>query len=262
MTATGEVWIAKAAAWPQRPGLLRRSAAFFIDYLLVFLFLVAAVAALFRLTNGAIQGDFTLKFGACYEVDVNWNAGPSPPPEYDKWKLCNTSLLGLVTASRLVGTSSSTEAEFTLPLGADGVIRDGVLDLGFLELIAFFVYVLAMDWRTGASIGKRVMAIAVYDESDRHRVGLPARKALRRSIVKFLGAVPLILVQTWYGIGAWFGTPDSAQEYSSVEYLVAFGSLALAPAWVSWIAMSIALDNDPIHDRYAETTVRVDSVET
>lgn len=254
--------IADAMAWPRRAGLWRRSAAFLIDYLLVFLLLVAVVAALFRLTNGAIQGDFTLRFGACYEATVKWDEGPSPVPEYDTWKQCNTSLFGLVTASKLIGTSSSTGAEITLPIGPDGKNTDSVLNLGFIESIALFVYFFIMDWKTGEPIGKRVMAITVYDADDKHRDGLPSRKAVRRSWMKFLGAVPLTLLQGWYAFQEWGNTSRAIPEASNLETAIAFAALAFAPIWTIWIAISIALGDDPIHDRFAETTVRAHQAET
>lgn len=262
MTAGDGAWTTEAISWPSRAGFLRRAAAFLIDYLLVFLLLVAVVAGLFRLTNGAIQGDFTLKFGICYDGEVTWNGGSSPLPEYGAWKLCNTSLLGLTTASQMVGTNSSTGAKLSLSLGADGTIRRGALNLGFLEGIALFLYFFVTEWKTGKPIGKRIMAIAVRDEDNIHRDGLPILKVVRRCWMKFLGVLPLTVLQGWYAFQEWGGTPDPLQQISNLEIIVTYIALALAPIWMIWIAISIAIGNDPIHDRFAGTSVRQHQAET
>lgn len=259
----------KIRTWPRHAGFWRRLAALMIDYLVVFIPLFILVAALFSATNGGVTGSFSLRWNTCYEATLNGSNDPSAS-NYD-WQLCRTSIFGLTVAQWVQGSpkaatqsndSSSNSSPFVAySLDSEGNVRSSSLDVGFVEWIALFVYLLLMEMKSGEPIGKRIMAITVRDDSDFDRVGLLARKAVRRQGMKFLGFLPMILLGAWYAFQSWGDPPEVMQEASSAEVIAAvtFGFVAMAVAliWLIWIAASILLGGNPIHDRFAETSVRV-----
>ncbi|MER8742852.1 RDD family protein [Mesorhizobium sp. M1004] len=262
MTDYKEASFADAMAWPRRPGLWRRLLAALIDYLVVLIALYLLVGALFLLTDGGVKGSFWLNWKLCQEGTVH---GDPTLARYD-WQVCRTSVLGLPVAKWAVGTAAGSKpgetSSMSIDLDMQGNFRPAALNLGFLELIALASYLLIMELKSGRPIGKRFADLIVHDEDDRHRVGLPARKAVRRQFMKFLGALPIVLTGAWYAFQTW-GTPaGGVQDYSSLEIVVASAALVSVLIWPVWIAISIALGDDPIHDRFAKTTVRIQETQT
>ncbi|MES0091785.1 RDD family protein [Mesorhizobium sp. M0030] len=262
MTDYKEASFADAVAWPRRPGIWRRFLAALIDYFVILIALYLLVGALFLLTNGGVKGSFWLNWKLCQEGTVH---GAPTLARYD-WQVCRTSVLGLPVAIWSVGTAPGSKpgetSSISIGLDSQGNFRPAALDLGFLELIALASYLLIMELKSGQSIGKRLTELIVHDEDDRHRVGLPARKAVRRQLIKFLGALPIVLTGSWYAFQAWGTAPGGVQDYSSLEIVVASAALVLVLIWPVWIAISIALGDDPIHDRFANTTVRIQEAQT
>ncbi|CAI2932716.1 RDD family protein [Aminobacter niigataensis] len=241
---------------PSRAGFWRRSLALCIDYLVMFVPLYLVVAALFSQTNGAVQGNFFLKLGACYETSVDWAS--TPPAGIDAWQVCRTSILGVTTAIQLVGKNTENGTGITFPVDASGQLRDNVFDAGILEPLILFVFLFSMEWRTGWTFGKRCVTIVVKDVDDERRVSLPVNKAFRRQFVKAAGLLPMIVLQIAYVIAEWMGSVPTEGELQTQVWLVAsVASIAIAIAWFVWIAVSIMFGRDPIHDRFAATTVRM-----
>jgi hypothetical protein len=242
----------------RRAGFWRRLLASIIDYLVVFVPLYLVVAALFSVSNGAVQGSFLLRFNACYETSVNWNS--EPPAGIDVWNWCGTSVLGLTTVSTLVGTSTTNKTEIALPLDADRQVREDVFDVGAFDALILFIYLFFMEWRSGRPIGKRIMAVVVHDVDGWERHGLPIKKAFRRQLAKAAGLLPMAVVQTIYSIALWMNAIPADKEQQSIAWtVIALASIAIAVAWFIWIAISIIVGRDPIHDRYAGTSARIDT---
>jgi len=262
MTDYEQARFAEAMAWPRRPGTLRRLLAALIDYLVVLITLYLLVGALFLLTNGGVKGSFWLNWKLCQEGTIH---GAPTLARYD-WQVCRTSVLGLPVAIWSVGTAPGSKpgetSSISIDLDSQGNFRPAALDLGFLELIALASYLLIMEFKSGRPIGKRLTELIVHDEADKHRIGLPVRKAVRRQFMKFLGALPIVLTGAWYSFQTWGTAPGGVQDYSSLEIVVASAALVLVLIWPIWIAISMALGDDPIHDRFAMTTVRVEETQT
>jgi hypothetical protein len=124
-------------------------------------------------------------------------------------------------------------------------------------MLVLATYLFAMELKSGETIGKRVKSIKVHDQDDKSRVGLPIRKAARRQVMKFLGPLSMTLTGGWFAFRAWGTGPGVVQDFSWLEIAAACAAFVLALIWPIWIAISIALENEPIHDRFASTTVRV-----
>lgn len=254
----------RAWAWPRPAGFWRRLGAFLIDYLIVLVPVFILVAALFSATNGGVTGSFSLRWNKCYAATLNAPNNPANS-NYD-WQWCKTSLFGLTVAQWVQGSpkavtqsndqSSSSPPTIEYFLDPQGSIRSAPLDIGLTEWIALFVYLVLMEMKSGKSIGKRIMAIAVHDDSDFDRVGLPARKAARRQIMKFLGLLPVPLLDAWYALQSWGDPPEAIQEASNGALIIAVAAMLAGLIWPIWIAASIVLGENPIHDRFAETSVR------
>lgn len=256
MTDEG-IELADATAWPHVGGFWRRLFAALIDYLVVLIPLFTLAAVLFQLTDGGVKGHFWLNWRLCQEATVHGN----PSLEHYKWQVCRTSLLGFPVAEWAVGTITDTQSvaapAVSIDLDQKGNFRSTALDLGFVELLVLATYLLVMETTSGRSVGKRALTLVVRDEYDWHRRGLSMQKAVRRQGVKFLGTVPFVLTGAWFAFQSWGSDPVVTSTYSRLEFVGAFAALAVALIWPAWIGLSIALGNEPIHDRIAGTTVRI-----
>lgn len=113
-----------------------------------------------------------------------------------------------------------------------------------------------MEMASGQSVGKRALVLVIYDENDWQRRGLPLRKAFRRQVIKFLGTFPVVLTGAWFAFQTWGSFPRPAPSNAWLEFVPALVAIGLSLVWPVWIGITIALGNEPIHDRVAGTTVR------
>ncbi len=267
MTNPGDRLLPDNPNWPDRAGFWRRLAAFVIDYLVIFVPLFVVVAVLHSLTGGEITGQsLSLRWQFCSPVTIS--DGSPQMADYD-WQVCRTSVFGLTVATWAEGLKTGTEPaksqSIQVMLDPDGDFRSMPLEIGFLDLVVLFFYLYLFERTSGRSIGKRVMAIAVYDEDDLNRVGLPSRKSIRRQLAKFAGFLPLVAVEAVSAFLAWgsLAGAEASETFSDTTAMLALVGLlvvlAIAGTWQIWIVVSIILHNDPIHDRFAGTTVRADS---
>lgn len=256
MTDLEHAQFASAMSWPRRGGFWRRFIASFIDYLVVLIPIFALVATLFSLTDGGVKGSFWLNWRICQEGTLHGN----PSLTRYNWQVCRTSVFGLTVAEWAVGTTSDAQTEGSSAISIDldplGNFRSAAMDAGFLEMLVLTTYLFLMELKSGQSLGKRVMTIMVHDQDDKSRVGLPVQKAMRRQAMKLLGPLSMALTGGWFAFRAWGNAPGVAQDFSWLEITGAYAAFVLALIWPIWIAISIALGNEPIHDRFAGTTVR------
>ncbi|TGW06430.1 hypothetical protein EN788_42180, partial [Mesorhizobium sp. M2D.F.Ca.ET.145.01.1.1] len=154
-------------------------------------------------------------------------------------------------------TESGANSTLSIDLDLQNNFRSAALDVGFLELLVLMAYLFGMELSWGQTFGKGVMSIRVYDQNDKGRVGLPVRMAARRQVMKLLGPLSLTLTGAWFAFRAWGAAPGAAPDFSWLEITAAFAASIFSLAWSAWIGISIALGNEPIHDRFAVTTVRI-----
>jgi len=244
MTDKG-IELAAGPAWPRRGGLWRRLLALVIDYFVVLIPLYILVVGVVLVAGGGVKGHFS-------EVCRSGKGHGGLLPE--RWQVCESYNLDIPVADWAVGKANM--AQFAKPetvsiKGSNDTFRLTALDQGFLQLPALAIYLLVMEMALGRSVGKRALVLVVYDENDWQRRGLPLQKAFRRQLIKFLGAIPLVLTGAWSAFQTWGSVPGPAPSYFWLEIVT-----ALALIWPLWIGISIALGYEPIHDRMAGTTVR------
>jgi hypothetical protein len=249
-----------AVVWPRRAGFWRRLWAFLIDYLVIFVALYSLVGALFLMTDGGVKGSFWLNWKTCQAANLNGMADPSLA-RYE-WQVCSTSFFGLPVARWAAGTSTDAQSKvvsrLSLDLDSNGRFRPAALDLGFLQVLVLAAYLLVMEAAFGRSLGKGVLAIVVHDELNFHREGLSLRKATHRQMLKFAGYGPAVLAGAYFLFRTWKTDPVTGLDYSRLETAIAFIAAVIAFIWSCWIALNIATSGEPIHDRLAETSVRVE----
>lgn len=251
----------------RRAGFWRRLIAFLIDYLIIFVPLFVLVAAVFSLTNGGITSTFFLTWKICHGATLN-EGSDLPAADYD-WKLCRTSAFGLTVAQWAQGSpkivaqsdnsSSNSSTVVVYAVDSQGNFRSPPLDVSFVQWIALFIYLLLMEKKSGSSLGKRIMSIAVHDNYDIDRTGLPSLKAFERQGAKFFGLLPAIFLQAWYAFEYWGVWPENMASVSVGTIIVGFASASIAGIWFIWISVSIVRTGNPVHDQFAATSVRLHS---
>ncbi|MEZ2333550.1 RDD family protein [Mesorhizobium sp. RCC_202] len=242
---TGDrIEVATAMAWPRRGGIWRRFLALAVDYLILIIPLYFLVAGLLLAAGG---GDHFVEICRSGKVD----GGLLP----ERWQVCKSYNSDFPVADRAVEKAKMAQLAKSetvlIKSGSEETFQLTALDQGFLQLSVLAIYLLVMETVFGRSVGKRALVLVVYDRDNWQRRGLPLQKAFRRQLIKFLGAIPLVLTGAWSAFETWGSVPTPAPSYSWLEVVT-----TLALIWPLWIGISIALGLEPIHDRIAGTTVR------
>lgn len=242
----------------RRAGFWRRFAAFIIDFLIVLVPLQIAVAILFAMTNGSIQGSFGIVSRVCQPL-AQAPAGLVPPPPADANTAteCESSFFGLPTSRDLtIGTvqqegNTTTGLYYTYSLDGDGKPNNAV-QTDWIAILALLAYLIAMEHRTGATIGKRALGLRAVPTHAPSQIGLSLKQAAIRNFAQFIGMVPALLVLFIFLFVAM--DPLTAMESSSFWTLFTI-AIIIQLAWVIWIIVSVSNKRDPIYDRIAGTSV-------
>jgi uncharacterized RDD family membrane protein YckC len=246
-----------------RAGFWRRFAALLIDMAVVLIPLQIVLVIVFAQTNGAVQGSFGITSTACAPVDtLPEGIDPIPPADFNTFVECRTSLFGfdtqrVLTVSKVTQTENTSSSLFySYDLGADGRPRSDVWDAGWVSMLLLLVYLVVMEFRTGATLGKRVLSIKVRDVANPLGVGVPFGKAAGRNLAMMIGAIPLVMLQiiTWLRVAGGGADPLETLLSSFNIAMTIIGGLVIL-AWLIWIVISVARKRDPIYDWLAGTTV-------
>lgn len=166
-------------------------------------------------------------------------------------------LFGFETSRTLsVGTvveqGNTTTGHFlTYALDADGK-PTSPFDMTWVAMLALLIYLIAMEWRRGATIGKRALGMTTIDTAAPSHIGIPLRKAITRQLAMWIGAIPALLVM----IKVLFLSDDPLTSMSGDAFWLAFAvALGIEIAWFIWIIVSVSKKRDPIYDRIAGTSV-------
>jgi uncharacterized RDD family membrane protein YckC len=223
---------------------------------------------------------------------------PPPPAAANLARECNVYFLGAQTARILqVGRGikdSAKTAWQTYMLDRDGHPIHGV-SADWIAMLALIAYLVAMETRTGATLGSRAMGIRVIDATAPAEPGIPWRKVALRYLAMLIGLLPLLAVLVIY-LGL-YGSPDELRmllvKLSAGESFISevgfqafqwhpFWAAALrwpglvlgdgAPSldqiewlfdfpdlvlkgWIILLGVQIAMKRDPLYDRMAGTAV-------
>ncbi|PLP60030.1 hypothetical protein CYK37_07595 [Mesorhizobium loti] len=240
-----------------RAGFWRRLAALVIDTIVIFLPLQILVAILFAQTNGNVQGGFFV-VTECQSVgSLPEGLQPPPPADANFANLCTSRFFGFPTAHVLsVGTTTqkgntTTSRSINYPLDADGKPTNA-LDMSWVALLVLTLYLIAMEWRSGATVGKRLLKMKVINAGDTADVGIPLSKAVKRNLAIWVGAIPALLIFVKL---IFFSADPLAAMSSSGFLLAAVVAFLIQAAWMIWIVVSVSKKSDPIYDRIARTSL-------
>jgi uncharacterized RDD family membrane protein YckC len=257
-----------------RAGFWRRYVAFLIDVFIVQLLAAILVGipvgVLFAASNGAIQfgptertlggvsifeAGWELKFAGinlihCANVDLAQlpeGLDPAPPAQATFAVDCRNFAFGFLETARGLtvgriskeGTTTSTSAR-SYALGADGKPRKAV-SLDWLPPLLFFIYLVALQCRFGATLGMRPLHTRVVDLEAPGRGGIPLRKAVIRNLL------------LWAGVVAFYENWEEMFSDSFLPWL--FAADLLIAAYVLWVLVDVVRKRDPIYDRIAGTAV-------
>lgn len=244
-----------------RVGFWRRLLALLIDMAVVLVPLQVLVAVLFAQTNGAVQGTYGIAYNACIEVTISpeglQQLQPAPPADANAATVCSTYFFGFETARTLTVSKTTQSGNLTTSvyqvysLGADGFPRDDVFQTDWLALLLFLAYLATLECRTGATVGKGIVNIRVFDAAAPDSVGIPPRKAILRQLAMLLGSVPMLLIV----IAAAFSMSEEGLASPNVFVAALFIAGVIGFAWVAWIVISVSKKRDPIYDRLVGTAV-------
>lgn len=243
---------------PVRAGFWRRVGALLIDSIIILLPLQILVAILFAQTNGAVQSNFGITTRICATIDhLPEGLQPPPPASINSITECRGSLFGFETSRTLsVGTvveqgNTTTGRFLTYALDADGN-PTSPFDMTWVAMLALLVYVISMEWRRGATVGKRLLGMRTVDTAAPSQIGIPLRKAITRQLAMWIGTIPAFLVM----IKVLFLSDDPLNAMSGSGFWLAFAvALLIEIAWFIWIIVSVSKKRDPIYDRIAGTSV-------
>ncbi|MGC4026153.1 MAG: RDD family protein [Mesorhizobium sp.] len=234
-----------------RAGFWRRFSALILDFLLVAVPVQIVVAIAFSLTGGAVQTQFGVHFTACNVVEA-LPAGVELPNDYDEFKTCTVSLLGMPNAKFFSAQKNTKDGEtytVTFPLKADGTPRD-VTDVSWMATLALFLYLVLMEAHRGTTFGKRQLGIRVYDIDDLGRMRIGFVKAAKRKLIMVSPVIFLLCLSTVLA-------PESLAELErSLFNPIPWIFFAMTMLFYIWIIVSVVRMVDPIYDRLAGTTVR------
>ena len=265
-------------------GFWRRAIAYSVDGLIVWLFAAIVVGIpvglLYAATNGAIQFGPTsrsapgteaaaglevnlggLSLIQCANVDLAElpeGLDPPPPPQPTFALDCRNFVFGFLETARglTVGRvtkkgSTTTRLYRSYVLGADGKLRRAV-SLNWLLPLLFFIYLVALQSRFGATLGMRLMHIRVVNVEAPGRVGVPLGRAVVRNLLLWAGSAPVWAVFLGFAV-AYHG--DLEAMFSGIFFTCLFAAALLAMAYYVWILVDLVRKRDPIYDRIARTAV-------
>lgn len=249
---------------PARAGFWRRVGALLIDSIVAAILLVpiqVLIAVLFLQTNGAVQGNLGLAFLSCEPVNqLPQTLEPSSPADFTLSVDCTASFFGLnawraltvVKSGQGDGTTSMSSWHYSL--GPDGRQVDA-FDVSWVGALVFLAYLVLMETRRGATIGKQALNIRTVDVQSTSTVGIPLRKAVTRQLAMMIGVIPAFIAAFWWENSLFVDGAD-VSEMLSAGYIVTTAITSLIQiAWLIWIIVSVSKKRDPIYDRIAGTSV-------
>jgi uncharacterized RDD family membrane protein YckC len=229
-----------------------------IDGIIISLPFQVAVAILFAVTSGRIQQVSGFTYTNCsVRQTVPDGLAPPPPAGSNFARECNVYFFGAQTARTLQVGRVTKEGAITKTvsrgymLDRQGRPIDGV-SADWIVMMAFIAYLLAMETRTGATLGDRAMRIRVIDAAVPAAPSVPVRKIVTRYLAVSVGFLPMLAVAL-----AYFGPygPDFEEIAASNIFTWLWITGAAAFGWVIFLTVQIIRKRDPLYDRIAGTAV-------
>lgn len=246
-----------AAVEFRRAGFWRRWAAAIIDWIIVSLPFQILAVVLFSMTSGMVQMDSGF-FKYCEVVkNIPMPLDPPPPQDFNVGQVCRISLFGattgaILTVSRVTRQgATTTRVSQGYMLDSSGQPIHGTSIDGIAEA-AFLAYLVLMIWKTGRTLGSRVLSIRVVDVSNPGASEVSLRKVILRYLAMTIGFLPALAVLI-YQVETTAGSSDAVFTGDFFRWFAIAG--LIAALWVLVLVIQVARKRDPIYDRLAGTAV-------
>jgi len=240
-----------------RAGFWRRLLAIVIDSIIVMLPFQVLAAMLFSMTAGTIQMNSGF-YSYCMDgKTIPQRLDPPPPHDSNATKVCRTSLFGATTGATLTvgrvtreGNSTKTVSQ-TYMLDKDGTpIRGTSID--WIFQLTFLAYLVVLIWKTGKTVGARMVGVRVIDAAHPSAAGVPLGKTIIRYLAMLIGAVPglALLIYRYVAAGGGADAVFAEPFFEWFAYAALLGGL-----WAVVLTIQVARKTDPVYDRLAGTAV-------
>ncbi len=240
-----------------RAGFWRRWLALLIDAIIVMFPFQILAAILFATTAGMIQMDSGF-FSSCVAgKNIPEELNPPPPHDSNAMRVCRISFFGAPTGAVLtvarvtrVGNTTTTVSQGYM-LDKDGTPVHG-MSIDWIFQLTFLAYLVGMIWKTGQTLGARIVGVRVIDTANPGAPGVPLRNAIVRYLAMVIGAVPALalLIYQRAAVGGNADAMFTGDFFRWFSFAAALGAL-----WTLVLIVQIARKRDPIYDRLAGTAV-------
>jgi uncharacterized RDD family membrane protein YckC len=240
-----------------RGGCWRRWLATLVDCIVVILPFQILAAVLFNLTAGMVQMDSGLYSFCAPTEKIPEFLNPPPPHDSNFSRVCRFSFFGVPNGATLTVGRTTREGSTTTTvtqrymLDKDGTPINGTAIDGFVQL-AILAYLVGMVWKTGRTLGARVVGLRVIDTTQPGISGVPIHKAVIRYLAMAIGFVPMLAVLI-YQLTVTNLSADAMFTGSFFGWFMYAGAFAML--WEIVLIIQIAMKKDPIYDRLAGTAV-------
>ena len=241
-------------------GFWRRLASIIIDAIVIALPFQMLAAVLFAMTAGTVQMQSGF-FSSCEnggKDQISEQLRPLAPRDSNFITTCRTSLFGATTGRTLTVGRATREGNLTTTVtmsymqDQEGTIIKGT-DIGWIFNLTLMIYLVAMIWMTGRTLGGRAVRIRVIDTANPDAGEVPLRKAIVRYLVMSIGFMP---GAAFYAYQYWSKGGIADQMFTAGAFPMYAATVVLATLWALVLIVQIARKADPIYDRLAGTSVR------
>jgi hypothetical protein len=240
-----------------RAGFWRRWLATLIDSIAVMFPFQLLAAILFVMTAGTVQMNSGF-FSFCASTKTIPQALEPPPPQDSNFaRVCRTLFFGATIGATLTVGRTNREGNATTTVSQGYMLdQDGKpihgRSIDGIFWLAFLAYLTGMVWKTGKTLGARVVGVKVADAAKPDAPGVPLGRAIIRYLAMAIGAVPAfaLLIYRYVSIGGSADAMFTDNFFRWFTYAGGFGAL-----WVVVLIYQIATKKDPVYDRLAGTAV-------
>jgi hypothetical protein len=247
-----------ATAHLRRAGFWRRCLATLIDWVVVALPFQALTVVLFAATAGVVQMHGGILFSVCEPTKAIPEAlNPPPPHDSNFARTCRISFFGAPTGATLtVGRATRDGAKTitvtqTYMLDENGEPINGK-SIDEIVVVAFLAYLLGMVWKSGRTLGARIVKIRVVEVATPEKRGVPLGRAMLRYLAMSIGVLPASVIFIYQFI-AKVGIADAMFTTTFFQWFIY--AAALAALWIIALIFQIARKRDPIYDSLVGTAV-------
>lgn len=244
-----------------RAGFWRRLIAVLIDALVIVIPFQLIAAILFAMTAGKVQMFSGVTTQQCDKATIPLLLDPPPPHDANFAQICRFKFFEATTGVLLTVGRTTKEGAVTKTLNQSYMVDekgdpvDGIA-IDWIAILAVFIYLIVMIWKTGKTIGAWMVGIRFIDAAEPGRTGIPLPKAILRYVTMWLGSVPALTLL----LQRLLTTDRSVDAIFAGNFFQLFMIAALiAAVWYLFLIFQIARKRDPVYDRLAGTMVVKDA---